>query len=232
MKTIALSLAALASLGAVAAAQEERTLTLGSSSVSEERSWSSLAEMASRDQLPSLDSDPESFPRSLAAPEGGLVYTPFSLGASGGYLRAKGSDKGTWFGGVQARLRMGLFAVEASVQVHENEYENGDVLVTQYPVQLTAFLYPLPDGPFRPYILGGVGWYYTHIDYRGVFSALSDHTDNFFGEHFGAGAELFLGDRVSLDADVRYIFQNPTTDQVIGRDFNYWQITLGVNFFF
>ena len=233
MKTIALTIAALASLGAVAFAQEQWTLKAGNSPTTEERAWSYLAEADSRDQFRFAESDLAAFPRSLSAPEGGEPrYSPFSLGASGGYLRAKGADQGTWFGGVQARLRMGIFAVEASIQAHQNQYEDGDVIITQYPVQLTAFLYPLPDGPFRPYILGGVGWYYTRTDYRGVFGALDDHTDNFFGEHFGAGAELFLGPRISLDADVRYVFQNPDTDQVIGRDFNYWQITFGVNFFF
>jgi outer membrane protein W len=103
--------------------------------------------------------------------------------------------------------------------------------VTQYPVQLTAFLYFL-NGPIRPYILGGVGWYYTRIDHKGAFGAVPDETDHIFGEHLGAGAELFLGSRVSLNADVRYIFLNPTTDDVIGRDFNYWQITFGLNFLF
>ena len=157
----------------------------------------------------------------------------FSIGPAGGYLRQKDADRGTWFGGAQARLHFAkILAAEASVTFHQNKYEDGDVTVTQYPVQLTAMLYVIPTGPIRPYILGGVGWYYTRFDYSGVFAAIDDRTEHIFGWHFGAGAELMLGHRVSLNADVRYIFLEPDTDQVLDQDFNYWQIAFGLNFFF
>jgi opacity protein-like surface antigen len=235
VKTIAWTLAALASLTAVASAQEDFTFDNPGSSIShKDRTSSFLSETEVQNPYLETEKDLLALPRSLSATEQGgeSPYTPFSLGASAGYLRARGADQGTWFGGVQARMRFGLFAAEASIQFHQNKYDHGDVVVTQYPVQLTAFLYLIPEGPFRPYILGGVGWYYTHVDYRGIFSALNDHTEHIFGEHLGAGAELFLSPRVSIDGDVRYIFLNPKTDQVIHRDFNYWQITVGLNLFF
>jgi opacity protein-like surface antigen len=157
----------------------------------------------------------------------------FSIGPAGGYLRARGSDRGTWFGGVQARLRLlNILAAEASITFHQNHYENNDIIVTQYPVQLTAMLYIIPVGPVRPYILGGVGWYYTRIDYRDDLSGIDDETDHFFGVHLGVGVELMLGRHASIDVDVRYIFINATNQQVIDRDFNYWQITFGLNFIF
>ena len=65
-----------------------------------------------------------------------------------------------------------------------------------------------------------------------TFSTFSDKTEHYFGEHLGAGAELMLGPRTSVDLDVRYIFINATNEDVIHRDFNYWQITFGLNFFF
>lgn len=157
----------------------------------------------------------------------------FSIGPAGGYLRAKGSDRGTWFGGVQARLRILRFlAAEASVTFHQSRYEDNDIVVTQYPVQLTAMLYIIPVGPVRPYILGGVGWYYTRIDYRDDLDFIDDQTDHFFGVHLGAGVELMLGRHASIDVDARYIFINATNEEVIERDFNYWQITFGLNFIF
>jgi len=156
-----------------------------------------------------------------------------SIGPAAGYLRVKEADRGTWFGGVQARAHVAkLLGAEASITFHQNRYEDGDVVVTQYPVQLTALLYVIPDGPIRPYILGGVGWYYTRFQYSGLFSAVNDRTEHIFGQHLGAGAELMLGDRTSIDADVRYIFLNPDRDQVIRRDFNYWQVSFGLNVFF
>jgi opacity protein-like surface antigen len=175
-------------------------------------------------------------PRSLALEPAAPAAdeAAFSMGPEGGYLRARGAERGTWFGGVKARLHVLHFlAAEASITFHQNRYQDNGVVVTQYPVQLTAFFYIIPEGPIRPYILGGVGWYYTRVDYRDSFSLTnSDTTKNFFGEHLGAGAELFLSPRVSLDADVRYIFVNATNEQVIHRDFNYWQIAFGLNFYF
>lgn len=168
-----------------------------------------------------------------AADEPTDFSSAFSIGPAGGYLVVKEADRGTWFGGVQARIHFAkILAAEASVTFHQNKYEEGDVVVTQYPVQLTAFLYIIPEGPLRPYILGGVGWYHTKFQYDGLFSLLNDRTEQIFGEHLGAGAELMLGKQASLDADVRYIFLNPDTDQVIRREFNYWQVSFGLNFFF
>jgi opacity protein-like surface antigen len=158
----------------------------------------------------------------------------FSIGPAGGYLRARGADRGTWFGGVQARLHfLGFLAAEAAITFHQNRYQDDAVVVTQYPVQLTAFLYIIPEGPIRPYILGGVGWYYSHIEYRdSLQTVFPDKTEQMFGEHLGAGVELMLGPRLSVDVDFRYIFLNPTNDQVLHHDFNYGQITAGVNLFF
>jgi len=232
VKTLILMVAVLG-MGSVAAAQE--SLWLDPVSVPER------AGDAAVDQLPTLGADPIDLPRTLAAepapelmmePLADVEYRHFSLGVAAGYLNAKNADRGTWTAGVQARLRLGLFAAEASIQFHENVYEGGDVVVSQYPVQLTAFLYFIPTGPIRPYILGGVGWYYTRFDYSGQFASTPNRTEHIFGEHLGGGAEIFFSPAISLDADVRYIFLNPTTDQVLGRQFNYWQITAGLNFFF
>jgi len=41
-----------------------------------------------------------------------------------------------------------------------------------------------------------------------------------------------LGASISIDADLRYIFLNPSTSQVKNGDFNYWQVTFGLNFTF
>lgn len=230
MKPLFLIAALILGVSGPASAQEQISSGRTSALYPEEAGLAgsdAACEDVSLETLPRSLGEPSDVPP-LAMPES----QPFSLGAAAGYLNAKGADRGTWTGGVQARLRLGYFAAEASIQFHENEYEHGDVVVSQYPVQLTAFLYIIPEGPIRPYILGGVGWYYTRFDYSGQFASTPNRTEHIFGEHLGAGAELFISPGVSLDADVRYIFLNPTTDQVIGRDFNYWQITAGVNFFF
>lgn len=234
MKSIAMTLATLVSLSAAASAQERSPLDREISLSAGEDSESSPGEPQVPGRFREIDADALALPRSLSAipPQPVVEMFNFSIGAASGYLRAHNSDQGTWFGGVQARLRMGYFAAEASIQFHQNRFQGGDVIVTQYPVQLTAFLYLIPEGPIRPYILGGVGWYYTRVDHRGVFAGIPDYTDHVFGEHLGGGAELFLAPRFSVDADLRYIFLNPTTDAVIGGSYNYWQITLGANILF
>jgi len=225
VKAIPLVTAFLASLSSAALAQESAADELWTPA-SIERMLPAAA--------PAPDPDPEPEP-SFAFPSS-LKDEPasFSMGPEGGYLRARNADRGTWFGGVKARLHLAkILAAEASITFHQNRYADGDVIVTQYPLQLTAFLYIIPEGPIRPYILGGVGWYYTRVDYRDTLSLIKDETDHFFGVHLGAGAELMLGPRTSLDADVRYIFVNASTEQVVeDHDFNYWQITFGLNFYF
>src|SRR5579863_2455427 len=159
--------------------------------------------------------------------------TAFSLGPAGGYLNARGADRGTWFAGAQARLHfLEFFAAEASITFHENSYEHGSVHVTQYPVQLSGMFYPIPDGQFRPYVVAGVGWYYSRITYTAALSGISNQTDHTFGGHGGAGLELKLGRRTSIDADIRYIFLNPSSAVVKSGDFDYWQVTFGLNLFF
>jgi opacity protein-like surface antigen len=176
-----------------------------------------------------FDPEPLALPTSLKDEPGS-----FSIGPEGGYLHARDADRGTWFAGAKARLTLvGILAAEASVTFHQNHYEHGDIVVTQYPVQLSAMLFIIPAGPVRPYILGGVGWYYTRTDYKDVLNFISDTTDHFFGVHLGAGAEIFLGPKVSIDADLRYIFINATTQQVlVDRNFQYWQIAFGLNLYF
>src|SRR5262245_10822266 len=97
----------------------------------------------------------------------------FSLGPAAGYLRARGADEGTWFGGLQARLRLApILSVEGSVTFHENDYSDGDIRVTQYPVQVTGLVTPFPLGSVRPYALAGAGWYYTRTRYSGLPAVL------------------------------------------------------------
>src|SRR6185503_11189180 len=77
--------------------------------------------------LPTSTRDPEArvLPRSLSAELLGEEHpASFSIGAAAGYLSARGADRGTWFGGVQARLHFArIFAAEAAMTFHSNHYE-------------------------------------------------------------------------------------------------------------
>lgn len=159
----------------------------------------------------------------------------FTIGPMAGYLNARGADRGTWFGGMQARLRfLRIFAVEGSLSFHQNQYSDGDVVVTQYPVQVSALILPFTAGPFDPYVLAGAGWYYSRIDYDDSIGGGSD-TDSLFGFHVGAGTNLWLSSRFSLFSDFRWIFlDEPGVDNstIKNEEFDYWQLTFGMNFGF
>jgi len=157
----------------------------------------------------------------------------FSIGPAGGYLHARGADRGAWFVGGQARLHfLQVLAAEVSMTFHENRYENGDIQVTQYPVQVSGMLYPFPNWIVSPYLVGGAGWYYSRVTYSGARAGTSDLTDHTFGAHGGLGADVRLGGSFTIDADFRYIFLDPSGTQVQNGHFNYWQVTFGLNLLF
>ena len=166
-------------------------------------------------------------PSKRAANSGGLQ---FSIGLEGGYLKARGADRATWVAGLQARLHFTpLLALEVSGTYHQNRYEQGDINVTQYPVQISGLIYPIPSGVVSPYIGGGAGWYYSRISYSGALSGFSGQTKHPFGTHAGGGVDLKLGRLFTIDADFRYIFLDSSGTQVPDGDFSYWQATVGVN---
>jgi opacity protein-like surface antigen len=174
-------------------------------------------------------------PDAEALAEGeGMKGMSFMLGARVGYMQGKDADKGNWLGGVQARLYIVEFlAVEGSIEFHQDEYLDGDATLTFYPVQVSTLLSPFTQWPVRPYVLGGAGWYYTRIDYHDALETLDSETDHFFGFHVGGGAELSLGKSLVLSADFRYVFvDEPGVDnsQIENEDWDYWEITGGINF--
>lgn len=158
----------------------------------------------------------------------------FAIGPIGGYLKARGADRGTWFAGIQARLYFFRFlAAEANVTFHQNRYEDGDITVTQYPVQVSGLFFPFPSWSFQPYVVGGVGWYYTRIDYSDDLNFIESDTTHWFGGHVGAGVELAASRAVSLHADFRWVFIDPESDiESRDGDADYWQITFGLGFGF
>ena len=98
------------------------------------------------------------------------------------------------------------------------------------------------DGPFRPYLTGGLGTIRTQL--RSETDVFDDITSEDAGYNFGAGAHLLAGGRVGIRADVRYFrgfeaiddedpVDNPLFDQPFAQEvFNFWRGTIGVTFRF
>jgi opacity protein-like surface antigen len=155
------------------------------------------------------------------------------IGPQLGYYRAQDADEGNFMGGLALRLRMlPLIGVEASINYRQERYADDAVTVRSWPVMVTGLVYPLP------FIYGamGVGWYRTTFDYdqsRFPLQNLADETNQEFGWHFGAGAELPVGPSFRLTGDIRYVFLDYDFQQVPGLgnvDSNFYVVTAGLLF--
>lgn len=154
------------------------------------------------------------------------------IGLRAGYVKPRDADDGTWFGGVQVRVPLApMFAVEGSIEFHTEEFSDGDIEVVQYPVQATLLFFPMPDAPtVKPYLLAGLGWYYTTTDFSGSLSGVDSDTSSMFGAHLGFGAQFALGGSMTASADLRYIFLEPNDDALEDEDFDTIQLVLSLSF--
>ncbi|MDR3625758.1 MAG: outer membrane beta-barrel protein [Ignavibacteriaceae bacterium] len=168
-----------------------------------------------------------------------IAQVPTSyLGPQLGWQKASDADNAKLMVGGAYRIKLSpSFGLEASVHYRSEDYDNGDVSVTSWPVMVTALIYPLPI----VYGAIGAGWYNTSITYSSalhLFGA-NDETEQKFGWHFGAGLEIPLGMSMSnpgaiLTADIRYVFLNYDFQQFPGtqglkNDFVYMTVGLLFN---
>ena len=167
-------------------------------------------------------------PAATAAGEPGMEW-----GIRVGLVRPADSDEGTWMAGLQVRFPLSpMFAIEGSIDFHSSEFSDGDIEVIQWPVQVSLLWFILPKAKITPYVLGGVGWYYTTTDFSGSLSGVDSDTESMFGAHLGIGARLSLGQSLSLNGDLRYIFIEPNGDALEDEDFDTIQFTVSLGFGF
>ncbi|MCX5789701.1 MAG: outer membrane beta-barrel protein [Elusimicrobia bacterium] len=152
-----------------------------------------------------------------------------TIGGRAAYYRPKDADHGTLNGGAQVRLHItSVIAVEGSTDYRQNKF--GGTTVDIFPVQASLMLYLSPNWLISPYILGGVGWYYTHVQ--------DGSTTNRYGPHAGAGVEVALARHWTIDGSYRYLWTQsldaPTTASPAGKNFsdNGFMLTAALNFRF
>ena len=154
-----------------------------------------------------------------------------SFGGRAMYYRPKDADSGTLSGGVQVRAHLSpIFALEGSIDYRRSTF--GDTVVDVYPVQASLLAYLLPDARLTPFILGGGGWYYTHV------RPPHERTQYRFGPHAGAGLKLSLNRFWSIDGSYRYLWTRDIKSEDLahpaGRNFsdNGFMLTAGLNYHF
>jgi opacity protein-like surface antigen len=128
--------------------------------------------------------------------------------------------------GAAARLKLtpGL-GIEGSLNYRKENFENGTT-VRSWPIMVTGMFYVLPI----VYAAGGAGWYNTTVDFDDELG-LDNETSQQFGWHFGAGADIPIGNS-RLTGDVRYVFLDYEFDDVPfeGIDSDFYVVTAGFLF--
>lgn len=175
-------------------------------------------------------------PRVLAATDDGVVVGSrggLSIGGRGAYYKPQDIG-GQWSGGAQVRLGLGpAIALEASADVRQDRIAG--TVVDTIPVQVSLLAYLLPGKVVSPYLLGGAGWYYTHIRDEAPFGESRDHR---FGPHAGAGLQAWLNRYWSIDGSYRYIwlsaYRSRSAAHPLGREIRDrgWMATGALNFHF
>lgn len=156
----------------------------------------------------------------------------FSIGGRATYLDPTGGN-GNWFGGTQVRwYALRFFAVEGSADYRTTDFASSN-RTDYYPVQVSGLFYLLPGKRLSPFLLGGVGWYYSHVARDGA----PDSTKTRFGPHVGGGLQLMLTENFSIDGSYRYIWlnnQSASDNRIFGPQFgnDNHMVTIGLNIHF
>ncbi|RPI72163.1 MAG: hypothetical protein EHM47_08860 [Ignavibacteriales bacterium] len=143
------------------------------------------------------------------------IRNPTSIGPQIGWHKAADADNGQLMYGAALKLKLtNALGFEGSINYREEDYRDGAITLSQWPVLLSGLFYVTPN----IYGLAGVGWYNTKIEFEAPIVDLADRTSQEFGWHFGAGVDIPLGEAAFLTTDFRYTFIDYEFEEVPGTD--------------
>ncbi|NNN06054.1 MAG: porin family protein [Elusimicrobia bacterium] len=142
-----------------------------------------------------------------AADDGAVGPQPgISIGGRAMYFKPRDAQDGTLSGGAQLRLHVtSVLALEGSVDYRQDKF--GGQTTDVFPVQASLLVYLMPGFRISPYLLGGGGWYFTHVQ------GANNPSPNRFGPHAGAGLEFFMNSHWSVDGSYRYVWNEDIHSQ-------------------
>ena len=169
----------------------------------------------------------------------------FDAGVKLGYATLAG-DKGDAFDGAISGGLFGTYYVTPNIAVQGSwlyhKHDNSDDLQagadflfslgfgrpTLSDIRLTVnefdvngiYFFPL-EAPVRPYVLGGLGLYYSKVDYKviqGIFDATTDDTFWDLGINLGGGLDYTITPQFKLGGEVIYSY---VFDEFDGGFFNF-----------
>ena len=166
------------------------------------------------------------------------VNDGFGIGPRMGYYQVEDAEEGSIFGGIQLRGRLSpYFGVEAAVEYNPKSkfgVTNGaTVEVGSVPLTASALLFLPVSQKFVPYGVAGLGAYHNIYDTEGAAEVFEiDNTFN-LGYHLGFGLQIPFNQNIALNADNRYRFLNPDTNEenLDDTSFNGNGFRLGLTFY-
>jgi opacity protein-like surface antigen len=143
------------------------------------------------------------------------IRNPTSIGPQIGWHKAADADDGQFMYGAALKLKLtNALGFEGSLNYREENYRQGAIKVSQWPVLLSGLFYVTPV----IYGIAGVGWYNTKVDFENALNDVPDRSSQEFGWHFGAGVDIPLGEAAFLTTDFRYTFIDYEFQEVPGTD--------------
>lgn len=123
-----------------------------------------------------------------------------SIGPQVAYVKTSDAEKGVLMPAGAVRLNLGSISIEGLVGYKSEEFSDGYIKATSYPIMATAMLRVFP----LIHIEAGLGWYNTKLEFSGPFQGFPSSTQSEVGYHAGAGVELELGNLI-VTGDIRYV---------------------------
>ena len=160
------------------------------------------------------------------------------LGIHGGLVKSKDGEGKSFVGGAQARFHLvWILAAEARASYSTDSYDLGSlggVDVKNLPFQVSGMIYPIKLPKIGVYLLGGGT--YSNLKVEGTGQVTGSATEKGWSAHVGAGLDLKVGEKTTLNGDVRFVFLDASTvDELVNSaksDYrgDFWTATIGLNY--
>lgn len=174
----------------------------------------------------------------LAAPPAAADGLGFELGLHGGLVHASDGEGNSFVGGAQARFHLfWLLAAEARGSYYTDHYDLGQlgsVDIENIPFQVSGLIYPIKLPKVGVYVLGGGT--YSNLKVKGTSVVQGETTEKGWSSHVGAGIDVKLGEKTTLNGDVRFVFLDAdSVDELIDSvkssyKGDFWTATIGLNY--
>ncbi len=174
----------------------------------------------------------------LVAPPAAADALSLELGLHGGLVNTKDGEGGSFLGGAQARVNLfWIVAAEARGSYYTDSYdlgELGSVDIENIPFQVSGMIYPIKLPKIGVYLLGGGT--YSNLKVTGTSVVQGEVTEKGWSTHVGAGIDLKVGEKTTLNGDVRAVFLDASSvDELIDSvrsnyKGDFWTVTIGLNY--